>query len=187
MHPYQMQRLLVERHKQEVLALRRGSLYHAIDRLTRTGRIEVVRVGREGRRPQRTTYRLTAAGERERISWLRQRIASPQQEPLEFMASLNFLVYLTPRNAARQLQRRAAALEARARQLAAALRELRPFVGRINMIESEFLLASTRAEFAWVRGLLDELRSGRLAWDLRRILRETRALPRRSADRGRAR
>ena len=33
MHPYQMQRLLHLRHKDEILALKRGSLYHAIRRL----------------------------------------------------------------------------------------------------------------------------------------------------------
>ncbi|MGA7413607.1 MAG: hypothetical protein WBW33_24240, partial [Bryobacteraceae bacterium] len=33
MHPYEMQRLLGERHKDELLILKRGSLYHAINRL----------------------------------------------------------------------------------------------------------------------------------------------------------
>ena len=33
MHPYEMQRLIRERHKDDVLDLKRGSLYHAIDRL----------------------------------------------------------------------------------------------------------------------------------------------------------
>ena len=35
MHPYQMQSLLRLRHKDEILALKRGSLYHAIGRLVR--------------------------------------------------------------------------------------------------------------------------------------------------------
>ena len=39
MHPYQMQRLLRHRHKDEILALKRGSLYHAIGRLARGGLI----------------------------------------------------------------------------------------------------------------------------------------------------
>ena len=37
MHPYQMQQLLRLRHKDEILALKRGSLYHAIARLQRAG------------------------------------------------------------------------------------------------------------------------------------------------------
>ena len=63
MHPYEMQRLLRERHKDELLSLKRGSLYHAIGRLLRSGLIKVSKVGRSGRRPERTTYRITAEGQ----------------------------------------------------------------------------------------------------------------------------
>jgi DNA-binding PadR family transcriptional regulator len=51
MHPYQMQRLLRDRHKDEILALKRGSLYHAIARVLRAGLIEIESTSREGRRP----------------------------------------------------------------------------------------------------------------------------------------
>ena len=54
MHPYQMQRLLRLRHKDEILVLKRGSLYHAIGRLMRAGLIAVKTTGREGKRPERT-------------------------------------------------------------------------------------------------------------------------------------
>jgi DNA-binding PadR family transcriptional regulator len=175
MHPYRMQQLLRERHKDELLALKRGSLYHAIARLTRSGLIEAVTVGREGRRPERTTYRLTKQGEAELVRWLRQRIATPQREPPEFMASLAFLVYLAPRDAADRLESRARALEAQIGTLGAALPRLRTFVDRINLIEEEYLLAMHEAELEWVRRRIAEVRSGRLSWDLRKILREARA------------
>src|SRR5690242_2922629 len=58
MHPYEMQRLIREWHKDEFLDLKRGSLYHAIERLRRAGLIDVVETTREGRRPERTVYRL---------------------------------------------------------------------------------------------------------------------------------
>jgi outer membrane protein assembly factor BamB len=41
MHPYEMQRLIRQRHKDDFLDLKRGSLYHAIERLLRAGPIEV--------------------------------------------------------------------------------------------------------------------------------------------------
>ena len=65
MHPYEMQRLLKERHTEDLLPLKRGSLYHAIDRLVKSGLIEAVETTREGNRPQRTTYRLADGGEAE--------------------------------------------------------------------------------------------------------------------------
>ena len=41
LHPYEIQRLLKERKKDDVLVLKRGSLYHAIKRLLDAGLIEV--------------------------------------------------------------------------------------------------------------------------------------------------
>lgn len=184
MHPYQMQRLLVQRHKDEVLALRRGSLYHAINRLTDQGLIVPVKVGREGRRPERTVYRITADGDRERQRWLRERIAMPQKEPLEFVASLNFLVYLSAEDAVTQLEARIQALEARARTLKQTLKGKAGVVDRINLIETEYLLAATEAELTWVRRLVGEVRSGNLAWDLRTILEKDRAARRMSRKEG---
>ena len=53
MHPYEIQRLLRERHKDELLVLKRGSLYHAINRLLLAGLIETVSTGRRGRSARR--------------------------------------------------------------------------------------------------------------------------------------
>src|SRR5262249_43099049 len=115
------------------------------------------------------------AGDEQRVRWLRERVATPQEEPLAFVASLNFLVYLEPKDAVAQLERRAEALEARARSLEGTLAELATFLDRINLIESEYLLAATRAERAWVRATIADLRAGRLKWDLSRILEKARA------------
>jgi DNA-binding PadR family transcriptional regulator len=175
MHPYQMQRLLRERHEDEVLGLKRGSLYNAINRLTRSGLIEPTAVGREGRRPERTTYRLTATGKREFVRWLRQRIATPQREPSEFMGSISFLVHLTPDDAVAQLVSRAQALEAQIEALRTGLERTGVHVARIHLIEVEYNLAMLRAELEWVRGRISEVRSGQFAWDLKKILNEIQA------------
>ena len=139
MHPYLMQRLLRERHKDDVLVLKRGSLYHAIERLVSGGLIEPVSVGREGRRPARTTYRLTRAGEEELVTWLKQRVATIQRSPSEFMGTLSFLVHLSPADAAAQLEVRASTLERHIAESSAALAQITQFVGRINLIETEVL------------------------------------------------
>jgi DNA-binding PadR family transcriptional regulator len=181
MHPYQMQRLIVERHLDAVLGLKRGSLYHAINRLTRAGLIEPVGVEREGRRPERTTYRLAGHGEEEFVAWLRKRVATPQREPSEFMGSLSFLVHLTPRDALVQLGARARAIEERMESLAETVRRASASVGRIHLIESEYQLAMHQAELSWVRGRTAEIKSGKLAWDVKKILRDVRAARRRTA------
>ena len=172
MHPYQMQRLLRFRHKDEILALKRGSLYHAIGRLLRADLIAVETTGRDGNRPERTTYRLTSAGLDEFKLTLRKIIAIPRREPSEYMAAISFLVHLDPKEAARELKQRLRELDAEIEQRTTGLAAASAHVQRINLIESEYLLAMLHAERTWTSSIEKEIRKGKLTWNLKAILRE---------------
>ena len=165
MHPYEMQRLIRERKKDEFLDLKRGSLYHAIERLRRAGLIEAVRTSREGRRPERTVYRLTEDGGRELLAWLRELLANPARDPTQFFAGLSFLPLLEPDDVLEQLDTRAGLLEAQVAELDAVLKTMTPRIGRLVLLEVEYARAVRRAELKWVRSLAEELRDGRLTWD----------------------
>jgi DNA-binding PadR family transcriptional regulator len=175
MHPYQMQRLLRFRHKDEILALKRGSLYHAIGRLLRQGLIAIETTGREGNRPARTTYRLTSAGLDKFKLTIRKIVATPRREPSEFMAALSFLVHLDPKEAVRLLQQRVRSLDTEIAQRAAGLTAASIHVERINLIESEYLLRMLKAESVWISGFEKEIRKGKVTWNLKAILREATA------------
>jgi DNA-binding PadR family transcriptional regulator len=169
MHPYQMQRLLRHRHKDEILALKRGSLYHAIGRLERAGLIEQVATSRDGRRPERTTYRLKAAGREEFLEALRKIVSTPRREPSEFMAAMSFLVHLTPEESLPHLEDRCRLLTEEIESQRATLREVGRVVDKINLIENEYLLAMLKAEREWVLRLAAEIREGKLTWNLDKI------------------
>ena len=174
MHPYQMQSLLRLRHKDEILALKRGSLYHAIGRLAKAGLITAKSTGRNGRRPERTTYAITVAGRKEFTRVLRNIIAVPRRESSEFMAAMSFLVHLTPAGALPRLEERAHHLESEVALRRAGICAASAHVLRINLVESEYLIAMLKAELAWVRNLISEISSGNLAWDLKSVLKEAR-------------
>ena len=170
MHPYEIQRLLKERHKDEVLVLKRGSLYHAIERLVDAGLIVEMETTRDGFRPERTTYRITPAGRTELTAWLRKLIAVPRRERSEFTASVSFLVHLTPEDAIAGLKQRIEALESEIAETDRRLAEARTRVDRIHLIETEYARAMRAAELGWTRALVKDLRNGRLTWDLEAIL-----------------
>jgi DNA-binding PadR family transcriptional regulator len=165
MHPYEMQRLIREWHKDDFLDLKRGSLYHAIERLRAAGLIEAVQTSREGRRPERTVYRITAPGEQEMTAWLRELLANPARSPTQFYAALSFLPALAPADALEQLDARAGLLEAEVAHLTSALQTMTARIGRLVLLEVEYARAARQAELAWVRSLTDDLRAGRLTWD----------------------
>jgi DNA-binding PadR family transcriptional regulator len=177
MHPYEMQRLIRDWHKDEFLELKRGSLYHAIERLREQGMIDVVEVNRDGRRPERTVYRITEAGERQMRAWLQDMLAKPVREPTQFFAALSFLPHLTPEDVQVHLLERMAALQSEIAGLSMVLKTMVPKIGRLVLIEVEYLRAMRQAELAWVKSFRQELQTGKLHWDPRLFLCHGPALP----------
>jgi len=156
MHPYEMQRLLLERHWDEVLVLKRGSLYHAISRLLASRLITATGVSRDGRRPERTTYQIATEGRRELVLWLREMVALPVREPSTFMAAINFLIHLAPSDAIAQLDHRAQRLEQELSATEIAMKRVAAHVARLHLLEAEYQLWMRKAELQWVRNLLQE-------------------------------
>jgi DNA-binding PadR family transcriptional regulator len=178
MHPYEIQRLIREYHKDEFLDLKRGSLYHAIAQLHGAGLIDPVETTREGRRPERTVYRLTESGEREMRTWLRQLLAKPLRDTNQFFAALSFLAVLPPAEAADRLQERLAALDEEIAGFTTVLKQLVPRIGRLVLVEVEYARAMRRAERAWVQSLVNDLRTGKLHWDPEALLQAAARAPR---------
>src|ERR1700680_1029848 len=87
-HPYEIKQLMHERGIDRAVPLRGASVYDTVERLGRAGFLEAVETGREGRRPERTTYRLTKQGADELRSWLRQLLEEPTREYPKFGAAL---------------------------------------------------------------------------------------------------
>ncbi|WBC17751.1 PadR family transcriptional regulator [Micromonospora sp. WMMA1998] len=163
MHAYRMQQLVREREKQDVVNVaQRNSIYQAIERLRRDELIQVAETTRAQGRPERTVYALTPAGRRALDAWLTEALATPAREFPEFPAALSFLPILPPEEAARRLDQRADAIEARLREREAALDAFD--LPRLFLVEDEYQLALLRTELDWVRGLVADLRSGALTW-----------------------
>ena len=177
MHPYEMQRLIRERHKDDLLALKRGSLYHAIERLERAGRIESVETSREGKRPERTTYRITEAGLDELLDWLREMLSRPSNDPNEFLAAVAHVAHLPPMEVANCLEARSTMLEAEIAALETVQRTLTPKIGRVVLLEVDLSRHRKQTELDWVCTLIHDLRSGVYAWDPDTLFNTPGAIP----------
>src|SRR5580698_9534278 len=90
MHPYEIASLMRHRAIHDAIKLNYGSLYTVVDLLLRHGLIEPQSTAREGRRPERTVYRLTEPGRRRFDGWLRELLRTPAKEYTQFAAGLAF-------------------------------------------------------------------------------------------------
>jgi DNA-binding PadR family transcriptional regulator len=164
-HPYEMQRLMRERHNDFAIGKTR-SFYDAVERLLRAGLVEQGETSREGRHPERTEYRITDRGREEFESRLTELLAVPAVEYPVFNVALSFLGYFPPPVAVQTLLSRVVALEASLAGFDAALRSLREEMRlpRIVVLEVEHAQTMRRAELDWLRSVIDDIQSGRLTW-----------------------
>ena len=163
MHPYEMATTLKQRGKEQSIKLRYGSLYTVIGQLERGGFIEVAGTERDGGRPERTTYRLTDAGEAEMNSWLRSLVAEPVKEYPQFEAALSLLPALPPKDVQLLLAERLGRLDEQERRMQAEIKGAAAInLPALFLIESEYALTLVRAERAYVKGLIRGIETGEL-------------------------
>jgi DNA-binding PadR family transcriptional regulator len=166
MHPYEMASTLRERHKDSSFKVNSGSLYDTVEALARHGWIEPVETARDGRRPERTVYARTAAGDGEFVRWIDELIRTPVLEYPKFLAAVSYLGALGPDGASDALAERAAQLERRIEETSAVLAGTvgAGQVPRLFMIEVECALHAWEAELTWTRQTIAEIGDGSLAW-----------------------
>jgi DNA-binding PadR family transcriptional regulator len=165
MHPYEMQQFVRERGLSHVIRLKAGSLYSTVERLAAAGLIEAGETSREGRRPERTVYSLTEAGSDELQSWMRDLVSQPVPEYPWFGATLAFIAMIPREEAVQLLEYRCIRLEAEV----VAHESVQQNMGRLGLprlftIEAEYGQALRRAELAWVRRIVEEIRTEKLEW-----------------------
>ncbi|GAA1241912.1 PadR family transcriptional regulator [Kitasatospora nipponensis] len=172
LHPYGVQRLIRQWGKDQVVNVgQRASLYRTIERLLTAGLIAVRETGRDQQYPERTVYELTDAGRTTAREWLVEMLAVPRQEFPEFPAALSHMLLLDPEEIRGALERRLGLVTEALAGLEAALEsEAEHGLPRITSLETEYLHAVTRAEARWLEGVLEALRSGRLAWDPQKLI-----------------
>ncbi|WP_051161378.1 PadR family transcriptional regulator [Nocardia brevicatena] len=159
-HPYEMKIAIRERHVDDVVKLRGGSLYDAIGRLERAEYVRRAGTARAGTRPERTVYEITETG-REALNTLLERfLTEPVNEYPRFVAALAHLPALTPDNAARLLRRRAERLREDAADASRMQAEYVTGLPRAVLLEAEYLHHLRDAEITWLERTAHDIDHG---------------------------
>jgi len=159
MHPYEMASTLRERRKEESIKLNYGSLYTVIEQLLRERFIGVREVLREGKRPEKTVYELTSAGETELVDWMRELVSSPMKEYPMFEAAISLLPALPPEEVIDLLEIRVGLLQKTIEEFAEEERICREMkLPRLFSLEREYYKALTLAEYKFCGDLLSDIK-----------------------------
>jgi DNA-binding PadR family transcriptional regulator len=164
MHPYEIATTLRSRKKDESVKLNYGSLYTVVESLLRHGLVAPQETAREGRRPERTVYRITPTGDVELREWVAALLRTPVNEFTQFAAGLSFMPALPPDEVVELLRQRWLNLQievAATRSVINLMAEHR--LPRLFSVEAEYRLTIREAEMEWTRKIAGEIADGALS------------------------
>ena len=165
MHPYEMFQLLLDRSEDRLVKVRRGTLYHAVARLTEAGLARAVGTDREGNRPERTTYAITDAGRAALTTTVRTLLTAPDPEYPVFPLALAEAHNLPRDEVLAALGTRIDALTAELAAFDDGIADVRRRdVPRRYWIDAEFQRALRRTERDWLRTFRDQLAADEIPW-----------------------
>jgi DNA-binding PadR family transcriptional regulator len=160
MHPYEMAATMRTRGQDASIRLNYGSLYGVVETLLKRGLVEEQEVVREGRRPERTVYRITDDGRAEVDQWMAELLGRSAKEFPQFEAGLSLMGVLRPERVVELLHERIAALQARLSELDAIVEAAtRNGVPRIFLVEMDYERALVDADCAFTEQLAVDIES----------------------------
>jgi DNA-binding PadR family transcriptional regulator len=159
MHPYEISTTLRSRGKEQSIKLNYGSLYSVVESLQKHGLITSRETTRDGRRPERTVYEITAAGQAELEDWLAELLSTPTREFTSLEAGLSLMAVLPPDEVARLLSLRSDKLRIELSSLETA-GEIGAEMGlpELFFVESSYRHAVLTAELAFVTDVVARIR-----------------------------
>ena len=160
MHPYEMAATMRTRGQDASIRLNYGSLYGVVETLLKRGLIEEQEVVREGRRPERTVYRITDDGRTELADWMAQLLGRAAKEFPQFEAGLSLMGVLRPERVVDLLDQRVGKLHERLSELDALIAATTGNgVPRLFMVEMDFERALVDADCAFTEQLAASIES----------------------------
>ncbi len=173
MHGYQLGEL-IDRRLKYITDLKKSTLYHLLGKLEEAGDI-VKSASREGNRPERYTYRLTARGEEHFRERLRANLQDAHAAYFNDDIGLIFLSELPAAEARTYLEQKRASVDEHLAEMRAGLARHEPGTPPYYTLRHHFL--HLRAERAWLDELLGELKQRAVRTDVLQCLDAVEEVP----------
>jgi DNA-binding PadR family transcriptional regulator len=153
---------IIEEHMGDWTNIAFGSIYFALGKLAEEGFIEKIATEQEGKRPSRSVYQITEAGQEEFLRLLRESLREVERHYYTIDIGLGFMEALPQEEVRDHLRGRVVELEAilehvsehRGEQLA------NQEMPRLAAAVFDHSLAHFQAELDWTRDILDKVKGG---------------------------
>lgn len=166
MHGYEVRQTMEARHMHRWANIQYGSIYRGLHQLSREGLLEEEGAEREGNRPPRTIYKVTAKGQEELLKLLREAWTQPHPHASPVDIALSLFMFLSQDELVQLIEKRLQTLDEIAEMMGTgqanflAMQE-RP-EGIKAMVQDLFLHRTSilEAERQWTQHILERAKSG---------------------------
>lgn len=155
MHPYELSKTLRAHGDDRSIKFTHGSVYMVVQQLEKAGLVAAQETTRDGQRPERTVYAITAGGRAELQGWLRDLVGVPRHEFPAFGSALSLIGALHPDVVVDLLRQRLVLLQEQ-RAAAAAFGD-GPAPHPLFLVEEVYRQGLLDAEIAFVRRFIEQI------------------------------
>ena len=161
-YPYEIRQKMIERAMPNFFKIQVGSLYYAMDQMNKQGLVETVEVVRDGKRPDKTIYRISVQGRNEFQKLLMEQFEKKNDFFHPMYPALAFSNYGDEDQIAEVLERSIIACEQHMVMMKAVYEEHIPTVphGVLHLMWGSYEHA--RTELKWLKRLLRDARAKEL-------------------------
>ncbi|MTH53982.1 PadR family transcriptional regulator [Bacillus mangrovi] len=162
-HPYEIQQVINERQMKHYIKLASGSLYYAFETLGKDGFVKVVDVVSDTKRPDKTIYAITEAGEAEFEKLFFEQLLKKEHMYRPVYASLSFTSYIDQDKLERALKGKIEETETtlkKMKRLYAEKKKTAP-LGNLSIIMRVIL--HLKAELGWFQFLHEAADAGKIS------------------------
>ena len=162
MHPYELSKTLRAHGDDRSIKFTHGSVYMVFEQLAKAGLVAEQETTRDGQRPERTVYGITAEGRAELQDWLRDLVGTPRHEFPAFGSALSLVTALHPDVVVDLLRQRLVLLEEQRAVAAALVDGSSPHP--LFLIEEVYRQDLLDAEIAFVRRFIEQITDPATGW-----------------------
>ncbi|MGE5391570.1 MAG: PadR family transcriptional regulator [Deltaproteobacteria bacterium] len=162
-HPYEIQQIVKEREMDRYIKFQKGSLYYAVEQLEKKGLIEVASTVRDGKRPDRTVYRITDRGRAEFQNLLVEQYLRTDYFYDPIYAAMAFTCHANQEDIVRALAQRVQDQETRVQVLQRVYENhIADNISRVNLYILFAALEQSKTQLKWLKMLYQDALDGRL-------------------------
>lgn len=161
-HPYEIQQVIKDRQMDQYIKFQKGSLYYAVNQLEKEGFIEVTNMIKDGKRPEKTIYRITDSGKEKFQELLMKQFSVMEHFHNPIYGALHFAKFVDQSEVSRCLDEKIRKVEDTISEISHLYEVYKTTLPRASLHIMRSSIEFRTTELKWLKAIKQDAHEGRL-------------------------